>query len=56
MRVLFGKTQKKHFGRTNIGDFNKIISYMHLNLQLGVILMFVCCLSDIVVMEAKAPL
>ena len=36
--------KRKHFaiGEINIGDFDKIISYMHLNLQLRVILMCVC--------------
>ena len=35
VRVLFGKTAIKQFVRINIGDFNKIISYMCLKLQLG---------------------
>ena len=50
------KFKRKHFGRINIGDFDKIISYMCLNLQLGVILMCTYCLSHVVDMEAKAPL
>ena len=35
-RVLLHETQRKHFGGINIGDLNKIISCMCLNLQLGV--------------------
>ena len=36
-----------------IDDFDKMISYMHLNLQLGVILMCMCSLSGIIDMEAN---
>ena len=50
------KRKRKHFGGINIGDFDKIIYYMHLNLQFGVILMCACSLSGIVDMEAKTPL
>ena len=50
------KHKRKHCDGINIVDFDKIISYMHLNLQLGVILMCTFCLSGIVDMEAKVPL
>ena len=36
MRALFGEIHRKHYGRINIGDQGKIISYMHLKLLLGV--------------------
>ena len=55
-RVLFDETHKKHYGRINIGDLDKIISYVSLNLQLGVNLKCVCCPSIVVDMKAKAPL
>ena len=35
-RLLFGEHKRNCFGRINIGNFDKIISYMHLNLQLRV--------------------
>ena len=37
------KHKRKHFGRINIGDFDKIISDMRLNLQLGVKINVPCC-------------
>ena len=54
--VLFDVTHKKHFSRINIGDLDKIISCVSLNLQLRVNLMCMCCPSGVVDMEAKAPL
>ena len=50
------KHKRKHFGGITVGDFDKFISYVHLNLQLEVILMCACCLSGVADMEAKAPL
>ena len=50
------KHKRKHFDRINVGDFDKSIYYLHLNLQSGVILMCACSLSGIVDMKAKAPL
>ena len=35
-RVLFSEAHRKTFGRINIGDLDKIISYMHLKLPLKV--------------------
>ena len=35
MRVLFGETAIKTICGINIGNLDKIISYMHLKLQLG---------------------
>ena len=37
------KHKRKHFGRINIGDYDKIISDMRLNLQLGVKINVPCC-------------
>ena len=48
--------KRKHFGGINIGDFDKIIYYMCLNLQFSVILMYTYSISGIIDMEAKAPL
>ena len=55
------KHKRKHSGGITVGDFDKFISYVHLNLQLlnlqlEVILMYAWCLSDVADMEAKAPL
>ena len=51
------KHKRKHFGGIIIGNLNKIISYMCLNLQLGVNFN-VCrrCPGGVVDMEAEAPL
>ena len=35
-KSIIWQNKRKHFGRINIGDFDKIISYMCLNLQLRV--------------------
>ena len=59
------KHKRKHFGRINIGNFDKIISHIYLNLQLGVktnvcVLHHKClfiiygCTSGVVDMEAEA--
>ena len=37
------KHKRKHFGEINIGDIDKIISYMHLNCNLKLKLMYACC-------------
>ena len=61
------KHKRKHFGRINIDNFDKIISYMCLNLQLGVkinvcvlhqkrLFIIYGCTSGAVDMEAKVPL
>ena len=49
------KHKRKHFGRINIGNLDKIISYMCLICSSELFLMCVCCLSGVVDMEAKAP-
>ena len=50
---------EKHFGGINIGDLDKIISYMRLNCCSGLILMCACFPSGVVTsvvdMEAEAP-
>ena len=42
------KHTEKQFGAITIGDLGKIISYMHLKLLLGLILMCMCCASGVV--------
>ena len=50
---------EKHFGGINIGDLDKIVSYMRLNCCSGLILMCACFPSGVVTsvvdMEAEAP-
>ena len=50
---------EKHFGGINIGDLDKIVSYMYLNCCSGLILMCACFPSGVVTsvvdMEAEAP-
>ena len=50
---------EKHFGGINIGDLDKIVSYMRLNCWSGLILMCACFPSGVVTsvvdMEAEAP-
>ena len=50
---------EKHFGGINIGDLDKIVSYMRLNCYSGLILMCACFPSGVVAsvvdMEAEAP-
>ena len=50
------KHQRKHYGRINIGNLDKIISYMCLNFSSELILMCACCPSGVVAMETEAPL
>ena len=47
-RLFFGKTHKKHYGRINVDDLDKITSFIHLKLLLGLILMCMCCPSGVV--------
>ena len=48
--------KRKHFGGINIGNLDKIISYICLTWQLGSNLMCACCPSAIVDMESEVPL
>ena len=51
----FVKHKRKYFGRINIGNLDKIISYV-LKFVAWSYLVCMCCLSGVVDMKAKTPL